>query len=64
MLGLTAPEQALNQTYNISNGDPIALWPLLNETLQKLDLHPVSKSIPLPVVLMVASVSWNGMPVG
>ena len=60
LLGLEASEHALNQTYNISNGDPIALWPLLNETLQKLDLPPVSKSIPLPVVLSVARLmEWH-----
>ena len=60
LLGLEASEHALNQTYNISNGDPIALWPFLNETLQKLDLPPVSKSIPLPVVLSVARLmEWH-----
>lgn len=60
VLSLNAPEQALNQTYNISNGDPIALWPFLNDTLDKLGLTPISKSIPLPVVLMVARLmEWH-----
>ena len=60
LLGLEAPEHALNQTYNISNGSPIALWPFLNETLDKLDLTPISKSIPLPVVLLVARLmEWH-----
>lgn len=53
-LGLEAHGSAVNQTFNISNGDPVALWPLVQELLEQLSLPPLTKSIPLSVVLTVA----------
>ena len=60
VLALHAEGKALNQVYNISNGDPVALWPMLNGVLEKLSLAPITKSVPLPVVLAVArSMEWH-----
>ena len=60
VLGLNAEGEALNQVYNISNGEPVALWPMLNGVLKKLSLAPISKSVPLPVVLAVArAMEWH-----
>ena len=60
VLGLNAEGEALNQVYNISNGEPVALWPMLNGVLKKLSLAPISKSVPLPMVLAVArAMEWH-----
>ncbi len=37
---------ALGNTYNITNGDPIALWPLIRHLAEQLDLAPPSRRIP------------------
>ena len=60
VLALHAEGKALNQVYNISNGDPVALWPMLNGVLEKLSLAPITKSVSLPVVLAVARLmEWH-----
>ena len=47
LLALDAKAEALNQIYNISNGSPELLWPLLDEVFDKLGLEPVNKHISL-----------------
>ena len=44
-LGLNARPEGLNQIYNISNGDPELLWPLLDDVFDRLGLAPVDKTI-------------------
>ena len=60
VLGLEAQGKALNETYNISNGDPVALWPMLKTLLAKLSLPSLTKSIPIPLILKVARLmEWH-----
>ena len=60
ILGLEAQGKALNETYNISNGDPEALWPMLKTLLDNLSLPPLTKSIPIPLILTVARLmEWH-----
>jgi 2-alkyl-3-oxoalkanoate reductase len=60
VLGLEAQGKALNETYNISNGDPEALWPMLKTLLDNLSLPPLNKSIPIPLILTVARLmEWH-----
>lgn len=53
-LSLEAQGEAVNQTYNISNGKPELLWPLLDGLLSQLELPPLTKRVPLAVALVVA----------
>lgn len=60
ILGLEAQGKALNETYNISNGNPEALWPMLKTLLDNLSLPPLTKSIPIPLILTVARLmEWH-----
>ncbi len=60
LLSLDAEGDAINQVYNISNGKPELLWPLLDGLLSQLELSPLTKRIPLPVALAVASLmEWH-----
>ena len=53
-LGLNARPEGLNQIYNISNGDPELLWPLLDDVFDRLGLAPVEKDISLNVAKGIA----------
>ena len=59
-LGLNARPEGLNQIYNISNGDPELLWPLLDDVFDRLGLAPVDKDISLNVAKGIARLlEWH-----
>ena len=59
-LGLNARPEGLNQIYNISNGDPELLWPLLDDVFDRLGLAPVEKDISLNVAKGIARLlEWH-----
>ena len=51
---LKAEKKAVNQIYNISNGKPELLWPILDNLFLELKLAPPSKKISLSLVLVLA----------
>ena len=53
-LSLTADQKALNQVYNITNGEPVKLWDSIADVLRKLDKEPPTKKIPFSVVKFIA----------
>lgn len=55
LLAIKANENALNQAYNITNGESVKLWENINYVLQALGNKPVSKRISANVVHAVAS---------
>jgi nucleoside-diphosphate-sugar epimerase len=54
-LACAAPEQALDQVYNITNGEPIRLWPLIGELAESLGLARPSRHVSRPVAMAVAT---------
>ena len=54
ILALDADKKAVNQIYNISNGKPELLWPVLDKLLSQLQLPRPTKQISLKLVLVVA----------
>lgn len=54
---LTAPESALGQAYNISNGEPVAFWPQFNTLLQRLGLPELHRHIPYPLAYAMAALA-------
>ena len=40
--------------YNISNGDPVKLWPMVKKVFEKLSLPPLTKSISVSKILIIA----------
>lgn len=52
---MKAPDLAFGEAYNITDGNPTALWPSINYTLKELGLTPPKKKIPLFIALFVAS---------
>ena len=54
ILALDADKKAVNQIYNISNGKPELLWPILDKLLSQLQLPRPTKQISLKLVLVVA----------
>ena len=60
LLSLNAKGNALNQVYNISNGEPIPLWPLLDDVFDRLGFEPVNKHISMHVAKCVArALEWH-----
>lgn len=53
-LSLRADEKALNQAYNITNGEPVLLWKSIETVLTLLHYQPLRKKIPYPLVKAVA----------
>ncbi len=53
-LSLIAGKKALNQVYNITNGEPVILWESISDVLSKLGKTPPQKSVPFGIVKMVA----------
>lgn len=53
-LAIFSEEKALNQVYNISNGNPIELWKAIEMVLLKMEMTPPSKKIPYYVVVNIA----------
>jgi nucleoside-diphosphate-sugar epimerase len=56
-LALEAPDNAWNETYNISNGDPLPLRTLFERILAAKDLPFRPRTIPLPVATTVATLN-------
>ena len=54
ILALNAEKKAVNQIYNISNGKPELLWPILDNLFLELKLAPPTKKISLRLVLVLA----------
>ncbi|MFM7682210.1 MAG: NAD-dependent epimerase/dehydratase family protein [Bacteroidota bacterium] len=54
-LSLFAEDKALNEIYNITNGEPIKLWESISWMLTQLKLDPPTKKIPFSLVYFIAS---------
>lgn len=48
------PDAVSGRAYFISQGDPIQLWPWINELLRKLQLPPVRRSLSLPMACLLS----------
>ena len=60
VLSLDAKGDALNQVYNISNGAPIPLWPLLDDVFDRLGFEPVNNHISMHVAKWIArALEWH-----
>ncbi len=51
---LDAPESALGRAYNITNGDPQPLWPMLSEIAVRLGLKPPTRQISVGAAMTIA----------
>jgi nucleoside-diphosphate-sugar epimerase len=52
------------KAYFISQGEPVALWPWINNLLQALDLDPIKRRVPLPLAYGVGGLCelvWHGL---
>lgn len=54
LLSLSAPENASREVYNISNGAPVELWPLLSEAITRMGRKAPDRKVPLGLVMTVA----------
>lgn len=54
ILGINAPNEALGHNYNITNGEPVKLWELIEETLAKMNLSLNKKKVPFFVAYNLA----------
>lgn len=54
---LLAGGPALGQAYNISNGQPLPLWDVVNYVLRRLELPPVSEHIPYALAYGLAALN-------
>ncbi len=64
-LALEAPSILSGQKYNITNGEPIALWDLLGQLLAKLSIPYLSWKVPYPIAYAVAWASeWKSQFTG
>ncbi|KGL61264.1 MULTISPECIES: NAD(P)-dependent oxidoreductase [unclassified Polaribacter] len=54
LLSLKAKNTAINDIYNISNGDPVFLWDAIFEVLSRLGKKVPSKKVPFRIVKWVA----------
>ena len=52
---LLAGDEALGQAFNITSGEAVPLWDLIEYMLEKMDLRKPLKSLPLPVAMAVAN---------
>lgn len=55
--GLLAAGPALGKVYNISNGEPVPLWDVVNYVLRRLDLPPVTRHVPFGVAYAAATLN-------
>ena len=55
-LSLYAPNQALRQHYNITNGEPVALWDKIRLVLAEMNRQLMHKKIPYGIVKTIAGV--------
>ncbi len=62
LLATRAEGDALNQIFNISNGQPEPLWPLLDRVFSELEFEAVSKRIPIPLAVAAARLmEWHAI---
>ena len=54
---LQVGEQALGRVYNISNGEPLPLWEVVNHVLRRLDLPPVTRHLPYGLAYAAAALN-------
>ena len=57
LLSINASDKAINETYNITNGDPVILWDSINYVLKKLNKKEVTKRVPFSVAYIAAFIS-------
>lgn len=50
-----APEHAYGEAYNITNGEPVNFWEMLNYALESLGYNRVHKKVPKALAIRVAS---------
>ncbi|BBP81636.1 oxidoreductase [Pseudomonas sp. Pc102] len=55
--GLLAAGPALGKVYNISNGQPVPLWDVVNYVLRRLDLPPVDRHVPFGIAHAAATIN-------
>jgi 2-alkyl-3-oxoalkanoate reductase len=55
ILSLNSKEEAFNETYNISNGEPVLLWEKIELVLSKMGKTLPTKKIPHRIVHLIAS---------
>ncbi|NMH86539.1 NAD-dependent epimerase/dehydratase family protein [Flavivirga algicola] len=55
LLSLQAKEEALNQTYNITNGAPVVLWDAIADVLTQLGKKKPVKKLPYKLVKTIAT---------
>ena len=54
LLCAEAPAHALGKKYNITNGEPIRLWKMIEKLCQRLDLKYPTQRVPYPLVDKIA----------
>ena len=54
ILGLFANGPALNEVYNIANGEPVRLWDTIADVLEKLNLELPNQRVSFPVIKLLA----------
>ena len=55
-LCLTAPDHCRGKKYNITNGEPVELWPFLNTLFNRLNIPKSSKVLSFKKISFIASV--------
>lgn len=62
VLSIHSPSKALNNTYNITDGNPVILWDSINTVLKGIGKEQVNKTVKFRVAYLAASilewVSW------
>jgi nucleoside-diphosphate-sugar epimerase len=56
LLSIEAPQKALRQHYNITNGEPVELWSKIRMVLAEMDRELTDKKIPYPLVKTIAGI--------
>ncbi|WP_263142447.1 NAD-dependent epimerase/dehydratase family protein [Pseudomonas sp. RIT-PI-AD] len=57
LCALLATGEALGKAYNISNGQPVPLWDVVNYVMRRLDLPPVTRHVPLAPMQWAATLN-------
>lgn len=55
-LSLNADEKAINEIYNITNGEPVKLWGAIETVLKKLNKIPPTKKVSFGLVKFIAQI--------
>ena len=50
-------EEAINQTFNLSNGKPVKLWEVINYVLKKLNKNKVTQRVPYSIAYFVTYIN-------